>query len=406
MKVHNPVRKAEPRKWPVRPLAWAGGVLGVLALGWFVALPAYVRAQAERAFAAKGVRVELPRPRIGLRAVHFASAKLRFDAQPWLRADLTDVDVALDGLTPSSLRAGDAQLFVEAPLSDVPEEPGPSAPIPVSLPHASVRWTAPVADVSQADILDLAVEIKTNGDIDAQNGKLSLATAKGPMGPWDLSYARTKETRTDRITVSLDGPRARWLRVRDPKQTLLHFTAEQSKPKTWGVPNLPPWMSEAEPRIDATLTETKGGTTATTATTATTTGHLELRVADVKLPELPRALDLAVLVNVSELPKKRTYRIDRGTLALGNIVGGIEGTMDGNLVAPSADLVGTFRNVSCAAIAADLAPNEGLRMLGGLAQTFGVDAGKFEADARIKVAADATPAFALTIRRACLPVRF
>lgn len=396
MKVHNPVRKAPPRKWPIRPIAWTTGVVGLLALVWFVALPAYVRSEAERAFAAKGVRAELPRPMLGLRSVHFASAKLRFDAQPWLRADLTDVDVALDGLTPKSLRAADAQLFVEAPLSEVPEEPGPRAPIPISLPHASVRWTAPVTDVSQADVLELAVDIKTNGDIDAQNGKLSLATVKGPMGPWDLSYAHTQETRTDRITVSLDGPRARWLRVRDPKQTMLHFTAEQSKAKTWGVPNLPAWMAESEPRIDATLTETKGGDT---------TGHVEVRVADVKLPELPRALDLAVLVNVSELPKKRSYRIDRGTLALGNIVGGLSGSIDGNLVAPSADLVGTFRNVSCAAIAADMAPNEGLRMLGGLAQTFGVNAGIFEADARIKVAAGVVPAFSLTIRRACLPVR-
>ena len=397
MKVHNPVRKPAPRKWPMRPVAWTAGVVSVLALGWFVALPAYVRSEAVRAFAAKGVRVELPRPLLGLGTVHFASAKLRFDGQPWLRADLTDVDVTLDGLTPKSLRAADAQLFVEAPLSDVPEEPGPRSPIPISLPHASVRWTAPAPDISQADVLELAVEIKTNGDIDAQKGKLSLATAKGPMGPWDLSYARTQETQTDRITVSLDGPRARWLRVRDPKQTMLHFTVEQSKAKTWGVPNLPAWMAEAEPRIDATLTEIKSGAT---------TGHLEVRVADVKVPELPRALDLAVLVNVSELPKKRTYRIERGTLALGNIVGGLSGTIDGNLTALSADMVGTFRGVSCAAIAADMAPNEGLRMLGGLAQTFGVDAGTFEADARIKVAAGVQPAFELTIRRACLPVRF
>ncbi len=397
MKVHNPVRKPAPRKWPLRPIAWAAAVLGVIALGWFVALPAYIRSEAVRAFAAKGVRAELSRPLLGLGTLHFASAKLRFDAQPWLRADLTDLDVTLDGLTPMSLRAGDAQLFVEAPLAELPEEMGPRSPIPLSLPHASVRWTAPTADVSQADALDLAVEIKTNGDIDAQKGKLSLATAKGPMGPWDLSYARTQETATDRITVSLDGPRARWLRVRDPKQTMLHFTAEQSKPKTWGVPNLPSWMADTEPRIDATLTEPKGGAT---------TGHLEVRVADVKVPELPRALDLAVLVNISELPKKRTYRIDRGTLALGNIVGGLSGTIDGNLLGLSADMVGTFRGVSCVAIAADMAPNEGLRMLGGLAQTFGVDAGTFEADARIKVAAGVAPAFELTIRRACLPVRF
>jgi hypothetical protein len=397
MKVHSSL-KAPPkvrRPLPLRPILAVALLLAIVALGWFVALPSYIHTATVRAFASKGVRADISRPSVRWGRVHFDQAKLRFDGREWLRADLTDIDVALDGLTPQSLRAADAQLFVEAPLSAVPEEAGPRPPIPISLANASVRWTAPASEVSQADVLGLTVEMLTSGDIDAQNGKLSLATAKGPMGPWDLTYAHRADS--DRITVAFDGPRARWLRVRDARQTMLHFTSEASKPSTWKIPNLPSWMASTEPRIEAMLTEPKGGLT---------TGHVEIRVSDVKVAPLPRALDLAVLLNISEmpLPKKRTYQVDRGTLALGNIVGGLAGTMVASLSAPTADLTGTFRGVPCTGIAADLAPSEAARMLGGLAQGFGVDAGTFEADARIKLTAGAAPDFSFTVRRACLPL--
>jgi hypothetical protein len=384
--------------WP-----WAALFAALVAFVWFFALPLLVERRAISELRSRGVESTISATRLGFGTIRFGHVS----AQPGrpIRAELSGVVLRFQGLRLTAIEAEAADVTIETPM--VLQDSGAalkdllrSAPLPEGVRfeclEMTIRMTAPFPGISHAGIEHLHV-ILHDDVADAQSGVLRVVTAAGAAGPWTVSAAH--EAKVTRFAVAADGDKARVLVVHDEKRNRISVQSKDSRLGDWHIPSLPEHLADIRPNLSLTL-ESEDQSAAHATFLNGYRGAIELRISALSVPPLPAAVDVAVLGNVAI--GEAGLRIERGTLAIGRLVGGIGGTLSLPPRAFQFRFNGNFRNVPCAAAMADLAPNAAARILGGLAEGFGVDAGTLDGSFLAQFDGQHPPQFELSITRPCL----